>query len=241
MIKSANPIKRIPLSLRVSFVLALSFQMSVSQINTPVSLTGRTIPAPPKYELLQALSLGSPAWLSRVLALWLQSQDVQPGKTLSLNELNYDTIRAWLEVQLKLDKNNHYPFMAALHYYGNVRNPQKLRKMLAFVEQNFTEKPETYWRWMAEAVIKAKYQLKDTEFAYELAVTLAAATYDLDVPNWAQQMHIFLLEEMGEVEAAALLLGALLSSGSISKEEEIRFLQNRLRRMQAQIDEKSSH
>ena len=157
MIKSANPIKRIPLSLKVSFVLALSFQMSVSQINTPVSLTGRTIPAPPKYELLQALSLGSPAWLSRVLALWLQSQDVQPGKTLSLNELNYDTIRAWLEVQLKLDKNNHYPFMAALHYYGNVRNPQKLRKMLAFVEQNFTEKPETYWRWMAEAVIKATH------------------------------------------------------------------------------------
>ncbi len=196
---------------------------------------------PPKYELLQALSLGSPAWLSRALALWLQSQDVQPGKTLSLNELDYDTIRAWLEVQLKLDKNNHYPFMAALHYYGNVRNPQKLRKMIVFVEQNFTEKPEAYWRWMAEAVIKAKYQLKDTEFAYELAVTLAEATYDLNVPNWAQQMHIFLLEEIGEVEAAALLLGALLSSGSLSKEEEIRFLQDRLRRMQAQIDEKSSH
>ncbi|HBA34488.1 MAG TPA: hypothetical protein DCZ12_10185, partial [Gammaproteobacteria bacterium] len=72
-------------------------------------------------------------------------------------------------------------------------------------------------------------------------VTLAEATYDLNVPNWAQQMHIFLLEEIGEVEAAALLLGALLSSGSLSKEEEIRFLQDRLRRMQAQIDEKSSH
>ena len=113
--------------------------------------------------------------------------------------------------------------------------------MIVFVEQNFTEKPEAYWRWMAEAVIKAKYQLKDTEFAYELAVTLAEATYDLNVPNWAQQMHIFLLEEIGEVEAAALLLGALLSSGSLSKEEEIRFLQDRLRRMQAQIDEKSSH
>jgi hypothetical protein len=41
-------------------------------------------------------------------------------------------------------------------------------------------------------------------------------------------MRIFLLEDMGEREAAAVLLGGLLDSGEVKDTNEIRFLMQRL-------------
>jgi hypothetical protein len=46
-------------------------------------------------------------------------------------------------------------------------------------------------------------------------------------------MHIFLLEDMGEAEAAKVLLGGLLASGSVQDPAEIRFLTERLNALQA--------
>jgi hypothetical protein len=46
--------------------------------------------------------------------------------------------------------------------------------------------------------------------------------------GWARQMRIFILEDMGEREAAAVLLGGLLASGEVSDPAEVRFLTQRL-------------
>ncbi|HZF23179.1 MAG TPA: hypothetical protein VE030_06920, partial [Burkholderiales bacterium] len=59
-----------------------------------------------------------------------------------------------------------------------------------------------------------------------------------EVPHWAKQMHIFVLEDMGEHETAKLLLGGLLASGAITDAHEARFLTQRLNAMQGA--EKSS-
>ena len=48
------------------------------------------------------------------------------------------------------------------------------------------------------------------------------------VPHWAQQMHIFLREDMGEYETARVLLGGLLASGAVKDPHETRFLIERL-------------
>ncbi|MGH8569384.1 MAG: hypothetical protein ACREXU_15605, partial [Gammaproteobacteria bacterium] len=47
-----------------------------------------------------------------------------------------------------------------------------------------------------------------------------------------QQMRIFVLADIGEVEAARLLIRKLLDSGRITDPHEIRFLSERLQGMQ---------
>jgi hypothetical protein len=56
--------------------------------------------------------------------------------------------------------------------------------------------------------------------------------------NWARQMRIFILEDMGETQAAAVLLGGLLAGGEVTDPAEIRFLTERLEQLKS--DEKSS-
>ena len=47
-------------------------------------------------------------------------------------------------------------------------------------------------------------------------------------PPWARQMQIFILEDIGEIEAARIMLGGLLVEGRITDEHELRFLTERL-------------
>ena len=47
-------------------------------------------------------------------------------------------------------------------------------------------------------------------------------------PHWARQMQIFILEDIGELESAKILLGGLLASGEIKDEHELHFLLERL-------------
>jgi hypothetical protein len=51
-------------------------------------------------------------------------------------------------------------------------------------------------------------------------------------------MRIFILEDLGELESATVLLGGLLASGEVADEAEIRFLTERLEKMKSA--EKSS-
>ena len=52
-------------------------------------------------------------------------------------------------------------------------------------------------------------------------------------------MHIILLDEMGEVRSAKILIGGLLESGQITDKYEMRFLLDRLKELEEK-DEKSS-
>ena len=238
---TSQPLASVPKWLILGFTLTLLLQVAVNQQRGQKDRPIKPIPPAPDKHLMTALSFGNPAWTSRLLSLWLQNQDYQRGTSLALDRLNYVTVEDWLSLQLSLDPHSRYPMMAAMHYYGEVTNQAKIRRMIQFVEKKFTENPMYYWRWMADAVVKARHKLQDNKYAYELAEQLAKATYDLPVPSWVQQIHIFLMEDMGEEKSAALLLGALLSSGAIIREEEINFLQHRLNKMHTKIDEKSSN
>jgi hypothetical protein len=47
-------------------------------------------------------------------------------------------------------------------------------------------------------------------------------------------MHIFLREDVGELESARALLGGLLDSGTVTDPQEFRFLMERLKVMDAE-------
>jgi hypothetical protein len=117
-----------------------------------------------------------------------------------------------------------------------VPDEDKQRLMLEFVHREFLKDPDRRWRWLAHAAIVAKHRLEDMPLAVRYAddITRHAGR----ALHWARQMRIFILEDMGETQAAAVLLGGLLESGEVTDAAEIRFLTERLERLKT--DEKSS-
>ena len=75
----------------------------------------------------------------------------------------------------------------------------------------------------------ARHRLKDLPLALRYAedITRHAGR----ASGWARQMRIFLLEDMGEVERAAVLLGGLLANKEVSDPKELHFLTEQLEKL----------
>ena len=191
-------------------------------------------PAPVAW--LRAASFGEPIAFAELMTLYLQAFDNQPGISVPFMALDYDAVIAWLDTVLALDPMSQYPLMMAAHLYGQVPDATKQRRMLDFVHRKFLEAPDRRWRWLAHAAIVAKHGLNDMPLALRYAgdITRHAPA----ALGWARQMRIFILEDMGEREAATVLLGGLLESGEVRDPAEIHFLSQRLESLKAA--EKSS-
>lgn len=196
----------------------------------PVAAATALSRAPP-VAALRVLGFGESGAFARVLMLWLQAFDNQPGISIPFRHLNYDHVISWLDAILKLEPKTNYPLLAATRLYGEIRVPAKQRKMMDFTYRKFLEAPNSRWQSLAHAAFIAKHRLSDLPLALEYAQAIAKQTTDPDVPKWAKQMYIFILEDMDEIESAKVLLGGLLASGSVTDEAEISFLNWRLERL----------
>jgi hypothetical protein len=172
-------------------------------------------------------SLGEPIALSQWLVLYLQAFDNQPGLSIPYADLDYHAVQAWLAAALSLDPQGHYPLFMAMHLYAQVPDEGRKRQMLNFVHSQFLVDPARRWRWLALAAITAKHQLRDLPLAltYSESITRLAPA----AGSWARQMRIFILADMGEHEAAAVMLGGLLESGEVIDATETYFLMSRLK------------
>lgn len=225
---SERPVTAVPRPVFWLLGGALLLQLTWHGIQPPPMAQARDLPRPPSEAVLRVAALGDPVALGRGLMLWLQVFDNQPGVSIPFVLLNYDYVATWLERILDLDPRSQYPLLAAARLYGEVPDPGRQRRMMDFVYRKFMEDPNHRWRWLAHAAIVAKHRLKDPALALKFARAIADNTDADRVPPWARQMHIFLLEDAGELEAARTLIGGLLASGEIRDPHEIRFLQERL-------------
>jgi len=100
--------------------------------------------------------------------------------------------------------------------------------MLEFVHEQFLFDPNRRWPWLAHAALLAKHRLHDLPLARRYAAAIDRHTTAADVPLWARQMEIFILEDMNELQAARIMLGGLLASGKITDPAEAAFLKQRL-------------
>jgi hypothetical protein len=189
------------------------------------------LPVPPAFEYLHLLSLGDPEALSKLLMLWLQTFDNQPGVSIPFRKLDYPRVIGWLERILELDPQGQYPLLAASRLYGEVPDKAKQRQMLEFVYKQFFYDPNRRWPWLTHAVYIAKHRLHDLPLALRYAQAISAYATGKEVPHWAQQMQIFVLEDMGETESARVLIGGLLEGGTITDPHELRFLLSRLNKL----------
>jgi hypothetical protein len=226
--QNQRPLNQVPLTVWLLLVAGLCLQVAWHQHMPPPQARADSLPATPMLSTLRVISLGDGIALSKLLNLWLQVYDNQPGISIPFRDLDYTRVRGWLGASLDLDPRGHYPLLAAVRLYGQVPDPERCLQMLEFTYEKFLESPNTRWPWLAHAVVIARHQLKNPSLALKYARALAANATGPQVPHWAQQMSIFVLEDMGETEAARILIGGLLDSGQITDPHEFRFLSERL-------------
>ena len=223
-----RPMSSVPVIIKIvlffSFILQLGYHETTSGLVTKID----PLPVPFANQQLDVLSMGEPVTLSKMLMLWLQAYDNQPGISIPFIQLDYGILIGWLNKIIYLDPYSHYPLLSASRIYSEVPDEDKKREILEFVYQKFVEDPANRWQWMAHAVYVAKHRLLDKELALKYARELRIQTTNEMAPQWARQMELFVMEDIGDIESAQILLGGLIESGEITDASEIEFLTSRL-------------
>lgn len=233
-----RPISFVPKTVLVLLFVALSLQIAWHSFNPPPPARAENLDAPPTLNAFKIASFSEPVALAKLLMLYVQAFDNQPGVKLPFEQLDFGTLQLWLTRILELDPSAQYPLLAATHLYGDVPNDSKKRVMLEFVYQRFLEDPNHRWRAMAHAAFIARHRLKDLPLTLKYAHAIRLYATDKSVPSWARQMEIFLLQDMNELDSAKILLGGLLASGEITDPHELKFLNDRLKEMNAETSKK---
>jgi hypothetical protein len=232
-----RPVSDVPKSVKWLLVISFVLQLIWHGFQQPVVANAKDLAPPLSTRSYVMSSLGEPIAAAKFLNLWLQAYDNQPGASLSFHQLDYPRLTQWLDTILELDPDGHYPMLVASRVYGSVKNPEKQRIMTDYVFSKFIEEPNKYWRWLAHAVITAKHELKDLDLALKYADALAEKATGENVPYWAKDMKIIVLEDMGQLEAAKILVGALIDSGEIADPYELNFLTHKI----ATLEEKTAN
>ncbi|MDZ7829060.1 MAG: hypothetical protein U5K33_06100 [Halofilum sp. (in: g-proteobacteria)] len=222
----------VPPVLRIVLPLLLLVQLAWHGLMPGPRASVAPLDDPPPEPMMRLAALGEPRTLAAAGLLRLQFHDTQPGRSIPFRELDYDRIRAWLERLLALAPDSDYPLLLAVRIYGQVDDPVRQRKMLDFVRSAFIERPRDRWRWLAEAIIIAKHRLDAPRLALDYARLLNQHTRPGEIPFWARDLQVLLLQDLGELESARILIGGMLASGAITDPHEIRFLEQKLRELE---------
>jgi len=224
----ARSVRFVPLPVLVLLALGLAAQVVWHATRPPPSATASDLPAPPGLDALRLTALGDPIATARMLMLWLQAHDNQPGVSIPFRNLDYHRLAGWLERILALDPRGQYPLLAASRIYAAVNDDEKRHFILDFVYRKFFDDPDRRWPWLAHAAIVAKHSFGDLPLALEYARAVSEHATGPDVPNWARDMAVVILEDMGELEAATVMAGYLLESGRVTAPHEKRYLMQKL-------------
>ncbi len=229
-------IKDVPIFIIITLIIAFLFQIYWSSSSAQATINIRSLPEPPSKIESQMMGLGDSITISKLFMLWLQAFDNQPGVSVPFRNLDYHRVINWLERILTLDPKGQYPLLAAGRIYGVIPDHEKKRQMLEFISEQFVQDPDRRWPSMVHAIYVAKHRLKDYPLALEYAHAVAQQVTANDIPHWVKQMEIYVLEDMGEIESAKILIGGLLESGAITDTHELQFLQDRLNRLESEYN-----
>jgi hypothetical protein len=236
-----RPLADVPAWLWAALAACLALQIAIQGLRPAPAASAADLPPPPRAAALRAASLGEPAAAARLAMLYLQAFDLGAGNTRPYQQLDFGVLSGWLRAILETDPRSGYPLFAAARIYAEVDDPARSRAMLELVHEAFLEDPNRRWPWLAHAALLAKHRLKDLPLARRYAADLDRLTTSADVPLWARQMEIFVLEDMDELEAAKIMLGGLLHSGRLEDPAERRFLEQKLKELESRTSSKSRH
>jgi hypothetical protein len=228
----ARPLRHVPAWLWFALAAALGGQIALHAARPPGGGTALDLPAAPSPAALRLAGFGENAALARVTMLYVQSFDLGAGNATPYRNLDYARLVEWLRASLALDPRSDYPLFLAARVYAEVPDPARARRMLEFVHEQFLLDPDRRWPWLAHAALLAKHRLRDLPLARRYAAAVDHHTRAAEVPLWARQMELFILEDMNELEAARILLGGLLAAGRVRDADEARFLREKLEELE---------
>lgn len=235
MIRNERPVSAVPAWIGCLLVAALVVQLATASLRGSAASTAKDLPPAPSTQALFLASLGEPQAFARVAMLYVQGFDLGASNALAYRKLDYHNLLAWLDAILQLDPRSGYPLFSAARVYAENPDPASSRMALEFVHRAFLRDPNRRWPYLAHAALLAKHRLKDLPLARAYASALSREATAADLPLWAKQMEIFVLEDMNELEAAKTLLGGLLESGALHDPAEARFLAGRLKALEARL------
>ncbi len=228
-----RPLARVPRLVLALLALGLAAQIALKASFPQPGAKAEDLAPAPSIAALRLASFGDPVALAKVLMLYLQAFDYRSGSKVPYRDLDYGRLEAWLARILELDPRGQYPLLAASRLYAEVPAEEKQRSMLEFVYRQFFVDPNRRWPWLAHAAVIAKHRLKDLPLARRYAAAIQRHATAADVPLWARQMEIFILEDMNELQAARIMIGGYVQSGKVKDPAELRFLDESLKRLEA--------
>lgn len=228
-----RPLSSVPRWVLPLLACALLLQVLWHAASPHMRSDAGALPPAPSLPGLQLASLGEPIALSKAIMLMLHNADGQGGASIALRELDYVRLRGWLARALDLDPRSQTPLLAASQLYAAVDDPKRVRLMLDLVRERFEQDPNRRWPWLAHAAIVARHRLHDLPLALAYAQAIRTRATGAEVPAWAGQLELLILEEMNETAAATALIGALLHSGQVSDPRELAFLERKLNSLNA--------
>ena len=228
----------VPLAVPLLLAFVLALQLFWHSLQAPPIARADALPPAPSATTIRAASFGEPIAAAQWMLLQLQAFDNQPGISIPYADLDYERVLGWLNTALALDSRSGYPLMMASQLYGQVQDMAKQRQMCEFVHARFLDAPDARWRWLAHCAVMAKHRLQDPELAlrYATDITVHAGS----ASSWARQMRIFILEDIGEIGSAKVLLGGLLATGEVTDPSELNFLTERLMAMESLENQSST-
>lgn len=170
------------------------------------------VPPAPSEKTAASMTLSDRQFAYRVGALTLQNIGDTGGRSTAFKYYDYNKLKAWFNVLLKLDKTSDHVPMAAAFYFGAIPSgKEQIQIIVDYLAEVGQNTDEDKWRWLAHAIYLARYKLDDIDQAFELSLILSEMEPIGDaLPLWAKQMHVFIRKARGEKEAARSLLEALL-------------------------------
>lgn len=234
---SERPVSQVPRWVIVLLALGLSAQVGLKAGSRPPQTKAEDLPTPPPLVALRLASLGDSVALGKLLMLYLQAFDYRSDNRIPYRDLDYGHLEGWLGRILELDPEGQYPLLAASRLYAEVPVEAKQRQMLEFVYRQFFVDPNRRWPWLAQAALIAKHRLHDLTLAQRYAAAIQRYATASDVPRWARQMEIFILEDMNELDAARIMIGGIIRSGKVKDRAELQFLDKRLKELEMRTGE----
>lgn len=234
MSRDERPLAAVPRAVWLVLAVSLAAQLALQAARAPAAAAAAELPPPPRPEALRLASFGEPEAAARIAMLYVQAFDLRGANALAYRELDYERLVGWLRSILELDPRSQYPLFSAARVYAEVPDSSRSRMALDFVYREFFRDPDRRWPWLAHAALVAKHRLGDLPLARRYAQAIDRHTRSPEVPLWAKQMEIFILEDMNELAAARIMLGGLLESGAVRDPGEARFLRERLEELEAQ-------
>ena len=209
-VKQTRDLSFVPNSIWVALILSLFLQCLWHFSFSRLEVKRYNLTIPPPSPLIRLASLDDPVSAAKLTMLWLQAFDNQPGVSIPLKELNYGRVVEWLDIIIELDSKIQYPLLAAIRFYAEVQDAEKQRMMISYVSEKFIDSPNERWSYMAHAVYVAKHRIKDLKLALECAKLIRQYAKGDNVPYWAKQMEIFILELILELLCLTVLHGIIL-------------------------------